>query len=117
MKNWKNAPASLRTQLKRLVADLFLFGDLGADDLADEEPLVGGRLGLDSLDAFELAICIEEEFGVAICDQRETNAAFASIARLAAFIETRRGRTGPAVVKSRAKIQTVCGGLSAVLPG
>ena len=54
--------------------------------IANDEPLMGGSLCPDSLDALELAICVEEEFGIAICGGKESSSAFTTIANLAKFI-------------------------------
>ena len=59
------------------------------EEISDNESLTGGDFDLDSLDKFELALGIEEEFGVAIDSQVETHCAFASIASLTRFIHAR----------------------------
>jgi acyl carrier protein len=68
------------------VAGSFRLDILDPDTIAADEPLIGGHLGLDSLDAVELGIRIEEEFGIAICGSAGLPGAFASIASLADFI-------------------------------
>jgi acyl carrier protein len=80
---------TLLSQLKHLIADMFRIDIIEPDKIADHEPLVGGRLGLDSLDALELALCIEEVFGIRICVLEESHHAFASIVVLADFILAR----------------------------
>lgn len=79
----------MRSRLKQLVADLFRLDLPDPDRIADDEALFGSNLGLDSLDALELAICVEEEFGITIASAAESGCAFASIASLAAFIRER----------------------------
>lgn len=79
----------LLSQLKYLVADMFRLDILEPDKIADNEPLIGGSLCLDSLDALELAICVEEEFGIAIRSGEESHSVFTSIASLANFIHAR----------------------------
>ena len=76
----------LPARLKQLVVELFRLDILEPERIADDEPLIGGSLGLDSLDAVELAIGIEEEFGIALCSRGVSHSAFASIASLADFI-------------------------------
>jgi acyl carrier protein len=78
----------LLSHLKNLVAGISRLDVLDPDRITDDEPLMGGSLCLDSLDALELAICVEEEFGIAICGGKESHRAFTSIANLAAFIHT-----------------------------
>lgn len=67
---------------------------IAPEDIKDGEPLFGkgGGLGLDSVDALELAIHIEEEFRVKIGDDANGRKAFTSIDTLAAFIQAEAGR-------------------------
>lgn len=53
---------------------------------------MGGDLGLDSLDGLELAILIEEKFGVTMQSNAESNDAFTNVDSLAAFIGKSRLR-------------------------
>jgi acyl carrier protein len=76
----------LPSRLKQLVVDMFRLDILEPEKIADDEPLIGGSLGLDSFDAVELAICIEEAFGIVLCSRGASHSAFASIASLADFI-------------------------------
>lgn len=79
-------PDPLSLRLKQLIAGKFRLGEGKADSFSPDEALIGGRLGLDSLDALELGICVEEEFGITIGSAAESRLAFASIASLACFI-------------------------------
>lgn len=79
----------LSLRLKHLVADMFRLDLLEPEEISDSESLTGGDFDLDSLDKFELAMGIEEEFGVAIDSQVETHRAFASISSLTGFIRAR----------------------------
>jgi acyl carrier protein len=78
---------SLRARLTVIIAQLISL-DIDPHNAA-AELLVDGRLELDSLDRVELAICIEESFGVAMGRGEETRQAFSSVARLAEFIHMR----------------------------
>lgn len=60
---------------------------LDPEEIADDSPLFGTGLGLDSVDALEIAVAIEAEFGVSITD--EDMHAFRSINTVADFIETK----------------------------
>ncbi len=79
----------LPARLKRFIVDTIKLRDTKADNITDDEPLIGGSLGLDSLDELELALGLEEEFGVVIRTRDESRAAFASIASLANFVRSR----------------------------
>jgi acyl carrier protein len=76
----------LLSRLKNLVAGTSRLDILDPDRIADDEPLMGGSLCRDSLDALELTLCVEEEFGIAICGGKELHRALTTIANLAAFI-------------------------------
>ena len=58
-------------------------------DIDDDEPLFGGRLGLDSIDALEIVYQVEQNFGVPMKEMNDARPAFASINTLAAFIDAR----------------------------
>ncbi|HZR84709.1 MAG TPA: phosphopantetheine-binding protein [Candidatus Binatia bacterium] len=60
--------------------------DIAPADIVDSEPIFGAGLGLDSIDALEFVVLIEEQFGVAIPDETVAKQAFASIDALADFI-------------------------------
>ncbi len=75
----------LLLQLKRLVAEMFRLDILDPDKIGDFE-FLGSGLGLDSIDMLELAFCIEEKFGIAICGREKWGDAFTSVASLADFI-------------------------------
>ncbi len=59
--------------------------------LLDDEPLFGpdSRLGLDSLDALQVSMAIQERYGVRMVDSKETRRALTSIAHLAQHLGER----------------------------
>jgi acyl carrier protein len=76
----------VRQQLKKLmVEELNLEGKKPAD-IDDAAPLFGEGLGLDSLDALQLAMSVEERFGVRIPEGDEARPIFASVNALVAHI-------------------------------
>jgi len=76
------------TQLaKHLIAGLNL-EDINPEDIAPEAPLFGAGLGLDSIDALELAVLVERHYGVRITDMDVGKQAFASLRALDRFIAT-----------------------------
>ena len=74
----------LIAELKSLVLDA-AEKTAPAGGLADEELLFGpeSRLALDSLDALQISMAIQERFGVRMTDSKETRRALSSIAHLA----------------------------------
>jgi acyl carrier protein len=76
----------LISQLKVLVVETLRLEDIVAADIPDDEPLIGGGLSLDSIDALELVVRLEKEFGIKISSSEESRTALASIGSLAAYI-------------------------------
>ena len=70
---------ALKLEVKRLlIAELDLRGKT-EEDIVDDAPLFGEGLGLDSLDALQLAAALEERFGISIPEGDEAKAVFASV--------------------------------------
>jgi acyl carrier protein len=63
------------------------------EEIAPEEPLFGAGLGLDSIDALELALAISKAFGVQLrSDDERNHRIFTSLRTLSAHIEKHRAR-------------------------
>lgn len=82
-------PDPLRASLKELIVSTLKLEDVKPQDLADDEPLIGSGLNLDSIDALELVVAIEKRFGIKITSSEESRQALASVSALAAFIRER----------------------------
>jgi acyl carrier protein len=66
--------------------------DIDPSDIETEEPLFVEGLGLDSIDALELALALHKEFGVQTSAEDERNREiFYSVASLAEFIRQETG--------------------------
>lgn len=76
----------LHTRVKQLIIQRLQLEGMTPADIADAAPLFGDGLGLDSIDALELVIGIEKEFGVRIQDEDVGNKAFASVNALVEFL-------------------------------
>jgi acyl carrier protein len=61
--------------------------DIEPASIADAAPLFGEGLGLDSIDALELVLGLEQEFGIKVADEEVGVKAFASVDSLADFIQ------------------------------
>jgi len=78
---------SLEDQLKDLIVDALALEDVDPAEINTEEALFVEGLGLDSIDALELALAIQEKFGVATSPDDERNRElFYSVKTLADFI-------------------------------
>jgi acyl carrier protein len=83
--------ADLILALKRLIIrELDLRGRTEAD-IQDDAPLFGAGLGLDSLDALQLAMAIEQEYQVEVPEGEAAKSVFASVAALADHVQKSRG--------------------------
>lgn len=81
----------LKAEIKAmLVSELNLAGRDPAT-IGDDAPLFGDNsLGLDSLDALQIAMSLEERFGVRVPEGDEARPVFRSVAALAEFVEKAR---------------------------
>lgn len=61
-----------------------------ADQIADDVPLFGEGLGLDSIDVLELVLELERSFGVSITDEQTGARVLQSVNTIAAFVEAQR---------------------------
>jgi acyl carrier protein len=83
----------IEDELKQMIVKTLMLEDLKADEIQRDAQLFGGGLGLDSIDALELALAISKRYGVRIAADDERNKEiFRTVGTLAAFIadETRR---------------------------
>ena len=77
----------LVSRLKNLIVSTLKLDGVRPEDIPDDEALIGSpRFGLDSVDALELVLALEKEFGVKIGSSEESRKALASVNTLATFI-------------------------------
>ena len=82
---------ALTLRLKTLIIATLKLTDVRPEDIPDEEALIGSpRLGLDSIDALELVLAIEKNFGVKIGSSEESRQALANVKTLAAYIRSQK---------------------------
>ena len=80
-------------QIKELIIDALALEDVTPAEIEPEAALFVEGLGLDSIDALELAMALEERYGVKIGDDPEMNQQiFGSVRNLAAFVDENRLR-------------------------
>ncbi|MET0388832.1 MAG: phosphopantetheine-binding protein [Polyangiales bacterium] len=89
---------SLEYRLKKLIVEALILEDLKPEDIETDAPLFVEGLGLDSIDALELALAIHQEFGVRTTQGDERNREiFHSVKSLAAFIRAESAGGAPSV--------------------
>ena len=76
----------LITELKIKIIDTLNLSDITPEDFKEEEPLVGGELGIDSIDVLEMVMLIEKDYGVSINNKELGAKVFTSLKTLAEFI-------------------------------
>lgn len=76
-------------RIKRLIVESLHLEGVEPGMIEDEAPLFGEGLGLDSVDALELVVALEKEFGIKIKSQELGREVFSSVASLSQFIEAR----------------------------
>ena len=76
----------LKQQLKVVLIEGLKLVDKRPEDIQDAEPIFVEGLGLDSIDALELVVLVEERFRISIPDEEVGKEAFASIDALADFV-------------------------------
>jgi acyl carrier protein len=84
---------SLEAELKEMIIEVVALEDIAPEDIESDGALFVEGLGLDSIDALEIAMALEERYGVATdADADENREHFASIRSLAAFVAENRTR-------------------------
>lgn len=83
--------AALETEIKHLIIEALMLEDTRVEDIETDAALFDSGLGLDSIDALEIAIALESHYGVKVEDDPEKNQEiFASVASLARFVNENR---------------------------
>lgn len=82
--------SELKEQLKAQIIEQLNLEDVKPEDIGDDEPLFGEGLGLDSIDALEFIVLLEQHYGIRIADPSQGRDIFHSVNSLADFIEKNR---------------------------
>jgi acyl carrier protein len=83
--------ARLRAEVKRLIVTELNLKGRDPEAIEDDALLFGGGLGLDSLDALQLAMGIEEKFGVRIPEGEAARTIFRNVRAIADHVAKARG--------------------------
>ena len=78
---------NLKHKLKELLIERLKFEDMTPEDIGDDEPLFDGGLGLDSIDALEIVVMLETEFGIKDKNENSARDYFRSVSTLAQLVE------------------------------
>ncbi len=89
-----NISADLKKEIKSLIIQALNIDDVGPEDVGDDDPLFGDGnvLGLDSIDALEIVMALQEKYGVRIDDKNQARFILKSIATIAEYVAMHRTR-------------------------
>lgn len=77
-------------QVKQMIVDSLRIEGMSPDEIETDAPLFGEGLGLDSIDALQLVVTMEKQFGVIVPDAATGTTVFASVRSMAAYIGEQR---------------------------
>ena len=77
-------------QLKQQIIEVLNLEDITPADIDSDAPLFGEGLGLDSIDALELIVLLEKQYGIKLANPAEGKAIFKSVASMADYISKNR---------------------------
>lgn len=80
----------LIAELKVKIIDTLSLLDVVPADIDDDAQLVGGSLGIDSIDVLELVLMLEKDYGVKIETKEVGVSVFASVRAMAEFVRKHR---------------------------
>lgn len=84
--------SELKQELKEKIIEQLNLEDIAIEEIADTDPLFGEGLGLDSIDALELIVMLDKDYGIKLADPKEGRTIFESIDSMAKYIAENRSR-------------------------
>lgn len=82
--------SNLKQDIKELIITSLNLTDVSPEQIVDDAPLFQEGLGLDSIDALELAVAIERKYKVTIPDEAVGKQVFSSVSALAQYVGEHR---------------------------
>lgn len=81
---------ALKQELKEKIIDILNLEDIKLEEIKDNDALFGDGLGLDSIDALELIVMLDKDYGIKLVDPKEGKTIFQSIETMGAYIKENR---------------------------
>lgn len=85
-----NEMEALKEELKGQIIEQLNLEDFNVADISDDMSLFGEGLGLDSIDALELIVLLENNYGIKLTNPEEGKTVFVSINTMADYISKNR---------------------------
>ena len=79
-------------KLKQEIIEVLNLEDIKPEEIDNDAPLFGDGLGLDSIDALELIVLMEKNYGIKLQDPAKGKEIFKSINVMADYIQKNRTR-------------------------
>lgn len=80
----------LKRELKENIIEQLSLEEFTVEEIADDDALFGEGLGLDSIDALELIVMLDKDYGIKLTDPEKGKEIFESVNVLAAYIAENR---------------------------
>ena len=81
---------NLKLELKNKIIEVLNLEDVSVENIQDYDALFGGGLGLDSIDALELIVLLDKDYGIKLADPKKGKEIFQSINTMAQYIQDNR---------------------------
>ena len=80
----------LTLNLKKQIIEVLNLKHLKPEDIIDDQPLFGEGLGLDSIDALELIVLLQQQYNIKLADPQEGPKIFKSVNSIAEYIQAHK---------------------------
>ncbi len=80
-------------EIKTMIFETLDLADVDPEEVTPETPFFDGGLDMDSIDVLELAVAVEQAYGVRIDNRELGQKVFTTLGSLADYIEANRGKT------------------------
>ena len=81
---------ALKLELKTKIIEALNLEDIAIEEINDNDPLFGEGIGSDSIDALELIVLLDNEYGIRLADPKEGKSIFESVETMAKYISENR---------------------------
>lgn len=78
---------ALKQELKEKIIEQLNLEDVAVEDIEDNDALFGDGLGLDSIDALELIVMLDKDYGIKLTDPQDGKRIFESVEVMATYIK------------------------------